>query len=54
MYLQEPRMYSNEVEGINNAMVYVTRKVNLKTPASSLRVIADVFRPPTTDVKVYV
>jgi hypothetical protein len=42
---------SNEPEGDNNAMVYVTRKVNLKTPASSIRVTADVFRPPTTDVK---
>ena len=44
-------MSSNEPEGDNNAMVYVTRKVNLKTPASSIRVTADVFRPPTTDVK---
>ena len=32
-------------------MVYVTRKVNLKTPATSLKVIADVFRPPTSEVK---
>jgi len=43
---------SNEPEGDSNAMVYVTRKVNLKTPATSLKVIADFFRPPTTDLKV--
>ena len=42
---------STEPEGDNNAMVYVTRKVNLKTPATSLKVIADNFRPPTTDLK---
>ena len=28
------------------------RKVNLKTPASTVKVIADFFRPPTTDLKV--
>ena len=43
--------YSTEPEGDNNAMVYVTRKVNLKTPATSLKVIADNFRPPSTDLK---
>ena len=43
---------SNEPEGDSNAMVYVTRKVNLKTPATSIKVIADFFRPPTTDLKV--
>jgi hypothetical protein len=42
---------STAPEGDNNAMVYVTRKVNLKTPASSIIVTADVYRPPTTDVK---
>ena len=43
---------STESEGDNNVMVYVTRKVNLKTPATSIKVICDVFRPPTTEVKL--
>ena len=34
---------STEPDGDNNAMVYVTRKVNLKNPATSLKVIADNF-----------
>ena len=42
---------STEPEGDNNAFVYVTRKVNLKTPATTLKVIADNFRPPNTDLK---
>ena len=42
---------STEPEGDNNAMVYVTRKVNFKTPATSLKVIADNFRPPNTELK---
>jgi hypothetical protein len=33
-------------------MVYVTKRVNLKTPATALKVLADVFRPSTTDVEV--
>jgi hypothetical protein len=43
---------STEPDGDNNAMVYCTRKVNLKTPATTLKVISDVFRPPTTDIEV--
>jgi hypothetical protein len=43
---------STEPDGDNNAMVYVTRKVNLKTPATALRVAVDLFQPPTTDVKL--
>jgi len=43
---------STDPDGDNNAMVYCTRKVNLKTPATTLKVIADVFRPPTTGVQV--
>jgi len=43
---------STEPDGDNNAMVYVTRKVNLKTPATALRVAVDLFRPATTDVKL--
>lgn len=42
---------STEADGDNNAYIYCTRKVNLKTPASSIKVIADVFRPPTTEVE---
>jgi len=42
---------STEPEGDSNAFVYVTRKVNLKTPATSLKVIADNFRPPNTEFK---
>ena len=43
---------STEPDGDNNANVYVTRKVNLKNPATSLKVIADNFRPAGTDIKV--
>jgi hypothetical protein len=43
---------STEPDGDNNTMVYVTRKVNLKTPASALRVALDLLQPPTTDVKL--
>jgi len=42
---------STESEGDNNAMVYCTRKVTLKNPASSLKVFADNFRPANTDLK---
>ena len=42
---------STESEGDNNAMVYCTRKVTLQTPASSLKVFADNFRPANTDLK---
>ena len=41
-----------EPDGDNNTFIYCTRKVNLKTPASTLKVIADVFRPPTTEIEV--
>jgi hypothetical protein len=43
---------STNSEGDSNAMVYVTRKVNLKTPATSIKVISDIFRPPTTEVRL--
>ena len=42
---------STAPDGDNNAMVYITRKVTLKNPATSLKVIADNFRPPNTDLK---
>ena len=43
---------STEPEGDNNAMVYVTRKVTLQNPATSLKVFADNFRPPNSDIKL--
>ena len=43
---------STSPDGDNNAMTYITRKVSLKTPAQGLKVVADFFRPPTTDIKV--
>ena len=42
---------STEPDGDNNVMVYVTRKVTLKNPATSLKVLADNFRPPNTELK---
>ena len=42
---------STEPDGDNNEFVYITRKVILKTPATSLKVLADNFRPPNTDLK---
>ena len=42
---------STEPDGDNNAMVYITRKVNLKNPATTLKVIADNYRPPESDLK---
>jgi hypothetical protein len=46
-----PYIDSTEPDGDNNAMVYVTRKVNLKNPATVLKVLADNFRPPESDLK---
>ena len=40
-----------EPDGDQNGMVYITRKVQLKNPATSLKVFADNFRPPSTDLK---
>jgi len=42
---------STVAEGDNNAFVYCTKKVNLQTPATAIRVNADVFRPFGSDVK---
>ena len=42
---------STEPEGDNNAMVYITRKVTLKNPATTLKVFADNFRAPGTELK---
>lgn len=43
---------STEPEGDNNAMVYITKRVNLKTPATAIKVMADIFRNSTNDVKL--
>ena len=51
--VQTQRTYipSTEPDGDSNEFVYITRKVALKNPATSLKVIADNFRPPDTDLK---
>jgi hypothetical protein len=41
-----------EPEGDSGETVYITRKVGLKSPASSLRVILDAHKPSTADIKV--
>jgi hypothetical protein len=43
---------SNQNEGDNNAAIYLTKQVNLAQLATSLKVIVDVHRPSTSDVKV--
>ena len=43
---------TQNAEGELNAMTYVTKRVNLKQPASSIRVILDGFSPLSTDIKV--
>ena len=48
----ETHVKMTEPDGDNNAMVYVTRKVTLKTPATTLKVLADNFRPPNSDLKL--
>ena len=42
---------TQNAEGELNAMTYVTKRVNLKQPASSIRVILDGFSPLSTDIK---
>ena len=43
---------SEENEGDNNAAIYLTKQVNLDQLATSLKVIVDVHKPSTSDVKV--
>jgi len=43
---------STQNEGDNNAAIYLTKQVNLAQFATSLKVIVDVHRPSTSDVKV--
>ena len=41
-----------EPEGDNHSAIYMTKKVNLETPATSLRVLLDISREASADVKV--
>ena len=41
-----------EPEGDNHAAIYITKKINLETPATSLRLIMDISREPNASVKV--
>ena len=43
---------TENAEGEMNAMTYVTKRVNLKEPASSIKVMLDGFSPLSTDLKV--
>ena len=41
-----------EPEGDNHSAIYLTKKINLETPATSLRVLLDIVRQSDTSVKV--
>jgi len=41
-----------EPEGDNHSAIYLTKKINLETPATSLRVLFDAAREPDADIKV--
>jgi len=41
-----------EPEGDNHSAVYLTKKINLETPATSLRVLLDIVRQSDTSVKL--
>jgi hypothetical protein len=43
---------STQNEGDNNTAIYLTKQVNIDQLATSLKVIVDVHRPSTSDVKV--
>ncbi len=43
---------SNENEGDSNAAIYLTKQISLAQSATSLKVIVDIHRPSTSDVKV--
>lgn len=42
---------STEPQGDNNASIYITRRVNLENPATTLKVISDNFRPEGTELE---
>lgn len=41
-----------EPEGDNHAAIYITKKINLETPATSIRLLMDINREPNASVKV--
>ena len=41
-----------EPEGDNHSAIYITKKINLENPATSIRLLMDVNREPSADVKV--
>jgi len=41
-----------EPEGDNHSAIYLTKKINLETPATSIRVLLDIVRQPDTSVKI--
>ena len=41
-----------EPEGDNHSAIYMTKKINLETPATSLRILLDISREASADVKV--
>ena len=41
-----------EPEGDNHSAIYLTKKINLETPATSLRVLFDAAREPDANIKV--
>jgi len=41
-----------EPEGDNHSAIYLTKKINLETPATSLRVLLDIVRQSDTSVKI--
>jgi hypothetical protein len=43
---------STAADGDNNVFTYLTKKINLKSPATSLKTIMDVFRGSGAEVKV--
>ena len=53
MFIQLQILYhQTQNEGDNNTAIYLTKQVNLDQLATSLKVIVDVHRPSTSDVKV--
>jgi|TARA_R110002153_G_scaffold47961_1_gene135384 hypothetical protein len=41
-----------EPEGDNHSAIYLTKKINLRTPATSIRILLDINREPSAEVKV--
>ena len=43
---------STEPEGDNNAAIYITKKVILENPATSIKVLLSAHRPATSEIKL--